>query len=243
MITEGTAGVCACLQRWRWWIRRRSRRWRLRRSPPRESWKHGPADGYRDVHALVDCGWAVTEIVRELRLGRNTVTTFARAERVEDLLAHVAGRRPSVLHPYREYLRQRWDQGCRSATALRRELAERGLDRSFRLSADDADQGRVLCAGAAIAVTLRVPATSKRPLALDVAQDHPHGAQGRRSGCDRWPCTRRTIPRGRGGGEEDELPQAVTLNVRLSPRTRSRHRFGADVPVPARTIPADAGST
>ncbi|GAA2064262.1 hypothetical protein GCM10009839_89650 [Catenulispora yoronensis] len=55
------------------------------------------------------------------------------ARQVDDLLAHVAGQRPSVLDPWREYLHQRWNEGCQSATVLRRELAERGLDCSIRL--------------------------------------------------------------------------------------------------------------
>jgi transposase len=88
---------------------------------------------YREVHDLADRGWAVSEIARELPLGRNTVRKFMSAAQVEDLLAHVAGLRPSVLDPWREYLRQRWDEGCRSATVLRRELAERGGDCSIRL--------------------------------------------------------------------------------------------------------------
>jgi len=39
----------------------------------------------------------------------------------------------SILDPWRKYLCQRWDEGCRSATVLRRELADRGLDCSTRL--------------------------------------------------------------------------------------------------------------
>jgi transposase len=75
----------------------------------------------------------VSEIARELHLGLNTVRRFLRAEQVEAMLGHIAGCRPSVLDPWREYLRQRWDEGCRSATVLRRELAERGQDCSIRL--------------------------------------------------------------------------------------------------------------
>jgi hypothetical protein len=68
---------------------------------------------YRDVHALLDQGWALKEIARELRLNHKTVQAFARAERVEELLAHAAGRRPSKLDPHRDYLHQRWAEGCR----------------------------------------------------------------------------------------------------------------------------------
>ncbi|WTW93483.1 ISL3 family transposase [Streptomycetaceae bacterium NBC_01309] len=88
---------------------------------------------WREIHALADDGWAVSEIARELHLGRSTVRRFLRAEQVDAVLGHIAGRRPSVLDPWRDYLSRRWDEGCRSATVLRRELAERGLECSIRL--------------------------------------------------------------------------------------------------------------
>ncbi|MGY0055001.1 ISL3 family transposase [Streptomyces sp. LZ34] len=88
---------------------------------------------YREVHALLEQGWALKEIARELRLNHKTVQTFARAEHVEELLAHAAGRRPSKLDPHRDYLHQRWAEGCHSPTALHQELTQRGLQCSIRL--------------------------------------------------------------------------------------------------------------
>jgi transposase len=87
---------------------------------------------FRDVHELAEQGWAIAEIARELHLNYKTARLFARAQRVEDLLGHIAGARPSILDPWREYLLARWSQGCHSATALHAELAERGLVCSFR---------------------------------------------------------------------------------------------------------------
>jgi transposase len=88
---------------------------------------------YRDVHALLEQGWALAEVARELHLNHKTVQTFARATHVEDLLGHTAGRRPSKLDPHREYLLQRWAEGCHSPSALHRELAERGMQCNVRL--------------------------------------------------------------------------------------------------------------
>lgn len=88
---------------------------------------------HREVHALLAQGWALAEIARELHLNHKTVQTFARATSVEDLLGHIAGRRPSKLDPQRDYLLQRWAQGCHSPTALHRELAERGVQCNVRL--------------------------------------------------------------------------------------------------------------
>ena len=88
---------------------------------------------HREVHALLAQGWALAEIARELHLNHKTVQTFARATSVEDLLGHIAGRRPSKLDPHRDYLLQRWAQGCHSPTALHRELTERGVQCNVRL--------------------------------------------------------------------------------------------------------------
>ncbi|MEY9862954.1 transposase [Catenulispora sp. GAS73] len=87
---------------------------------------------FRDVHDLAEQGWAIAEIARELHLNYKTARTFARAQCVQDLLGHIAGARPSILDPWREYLLERWSQGCHSATALHAELTERGLVCSFR---------------------------------------------------------------------------------------------------------------
>ena len=82
---------------------------------------------HRDTHTLLEQGWALAEIARELHLNHKTVQTFARATRVEDLLGHIAGHLPSKLDAQRDYLLRRWAEGCHSPTALHRELADRGL--------------------------------------------------------------------------------------------------------------------
>ncbi|MGX4690726.1 ISL3 family transposase [Streptomyces sp. JNUCC 63] len=88
---------------------------------------------HREVHALLDRGWALAEVARELHLNHKTVQTFARASQAEDLLGHIAGSRPSKLDPQREYLLQRWAEGCHSPTALHREITARGVRCNVRL--------------------------------------------------------------------------------------------------------------
>ncbi len=87
---------------------------------------------HRDTHTLLEQGWALAEIARELHLNHKTVQTFARATRVEDLLGHIAGHLPSKLDAQRDYLLRRWAEGCHSPTALHRELADRGLHCNVR---------------------------------------------------------------------------------------------------------------
>ncbi|MGH3714213.1 MAG: hypothetical protein ACRDT4_12245 [Micromonosporaceae bacterium] len=48
---------------------------------------------------------------------------FARAGSVEELLAKPLAGRPSVLDAHKPFLRQRWNEGCHSASQLFREIA------------------------------------------------------------------------------------------------------------------------
>jgi transposase len=80
---------------------------------------------YAEVCALHDQGLSARQIARSLRLARNTVRRFLRAERFPERQPRRP--RPTLLTPYEPHLRERWAAGCRNATGLWRELRARGF--------------------------------------------------------------------------------------------------------------------
>jgi transposase len=86
------------------------------------------------VHELVAQGHGIRAIARQLGWGRHTVQRYARATTWQEL---VDGRwqqqRPSKLDAFKPHLRQRWEQGCRNAAELHRELTTLGFGGSYAL--------------------------------------------------------------------------------------------------------------
>ncbi|GAA1074725.1 hypothetical protein [Nocardiopsis metallicus] len=79
------------------------------------------------VHALLQEGAMVLEVVRRTDLSGNTVRRFARAASSEELLGRDGtGKRPKATDPFEGYLRQRFTQGCRNAAQLWEEVRQRG---------------------------------------------------------------------------------------------------------------------
>ncbi len=88
---------------------------------------------YEQVQSLRAQGKGLRLITRETGLAKETVRRFYRAADAGELLAHVSGRRPSLLDDYKPYLHQRWNEGCTSARQLHAELAQRGYTGSYPL--------------------------------------------------------------------------------------------------------------
>jgi transposase len=78
---------------------------------------------------LLDKGYSLNAIGRELGLCFRTVQRFARATTPEDLLVCS---RSGKLDRFKSYVHQRWNAGCTEATVLHTELVERGWRGSLR---------------------------------------------------------------------------------------------------------------
>src|SRR6266508_2309014 len=96
------------------------------------------------VHGLLAQGHGLRAIARHLGWGRHTVQRYARAVTWQEL---VDGKwrqpRPSKLDPFKPYLQQRWEQGCRNAAQLYREVGARGFAGSYALVRSYLDAYRV----------------------------------------------------------------------------------------------------
>ncbi|MGI5507716.1 ISL3 family transposase [Streptomyces sp. CA-106131] len=85
------------------------------------------------VHGLLDQGYALGEIARELGLGMRAVRRFARAASVEEVLAKALGGRVTALEDFTPYLHRRWDQGMHSPTRLCEEIRALGYTGTVQL--------------------------------------------------------------------------------------------------------------
>ncbi|MEV5409876.1 hypothetical protein AB0K60_13675 [Thermopolyspora sp. NPDC052614] len=88
------------------------------------------------IHQLLAQGHDLRAIARELKLARNTVRRFARANDPEELLVHNGtGKRPRMIEEFAGHLRRRWNQGCTNAEQLYQEIRAmgyRGAGKSVR---------------------------------------------------------------------------------------------------------------
>src|SRR6185437_9342051 len=73
-------------------------------------------------------GTTITASGRDLGVTRKTVRRWLRAGEYRERAT--PPRRPGLLAPHEDYLRERWDAGCRNVAVLFRELRERGYQGS-----------------------------------------------------------------------------------------------------------------
>ncbi|GAB3277010.1 ISL3 family transposase, partial [Kineosporia babensis] len=103
---------------------------------------HGPApstagrletrqrEHHRVIQDLVQKGWTISAISRELGLDRRTVRRFARND-IENLIGYRSERR-SILDDFKPYLNKRWNDGARTASVLHQEIAAQGYRGSVK---------------------------------------------------------------------------------------------------------------
>jgi transposase len=88
---------------------------------------------YQDVRTLFEQGLSQRAIARKLKLSRATVGKFVQAEQYPERYQSKEGARRSLLDPYKGYLLQRWQQGCRNSVQLYDEIKARGFPGSAPL--------------------------------------------------------------------------------------------------------------
>jgi len=88
---------------------------------------------YEDVRTLFDQGLSQRASARKLKLSRATVGKFIQAKVYPERHPSTAGARRSLLDPYKGYLLQRWQQGCRNSVQLYDEITARGFKGSAPL--------------------------------------------------------------------------------------------------------------
>ena len=98
------------------------REYRARQKDERRALRLGR---YEEVVALWRAGRTVSEIVAHTGLSRGTLDRWLKAGAFPERAAHPPRR--CGLDRHRDFLRQRWDAGCHNATALWRELQQRGV--------------------------------------------------------------------------------------------------------------------
>jgi transposase len=79
---------------------------------------------FEEVRALYAQGATISAIAQTTGLDRKTVRKFIRADTFPERQA--PPQRASILDPYKPYVRQRWQAGCRTAAKLWRELQTQG---------------------------------------------------------------------------------------------------------------------
>jgi transposase len=88
---------------------------------------------YQQVRTLFDQGLSQRAIARKLKLSRATVGKFVQAEAYPEKHYSTGGARRSLLDPYKRYLLQRWQHGCRNSVQLYDEITARGYKGSAPL--------------------------------------------------------------------------------------------------------------
>jgi transposase len=86
---------------------------------------------YEAVRALHQQAFSQREIARHLKLSRNTVRKFLRAETFPERSPRLSG--ASILDPYKPYLLERWKAGCWNGSQLYSEVKARGYTGSVAL--------------------------------------------------------------------------------------------------------------
>jgi hypothetical protein len=88
---------------------------------------------YEDVRTLSGQGVSMREIARRVKLSRETIRRFLRVEAFPEIASGRRGQRGSILNPYKPYIFQRRQQGCRNSVQFYDEIKTHGYSGSTSL--------------------------------------------------------------------------------------------------------------
>lgn len=85
---------------------------------------------YTQIHQMQQAGYPIRVIARRLSKSPMTIYKYLSMPEFPQMIARK--KRPSILDPYRDYLSQRWEAGCRNASQLWREIRGMGYQGTRR---------------------------------------------------------------------------------------------------------------
>ncbi len=103
---------------------------RLDRKNSKERTKEHTRELFQFIHALSKKGMKNARIARALRIHRHTVEKYL-AFKAPPERRHFT-KKVSALAPYEDYILKRWEQGCRNATRIWKEISEQGYPGAYQ---------------------------------------------------------------------------------------------------------------
>jgi transposase len=103
---------------------------RLDRKSSKERTSEQTRKLFESVHALSKKGMKNAQVARELGIHRHTVEKYL-AFKAPPVRRHFT-KKVSAIAPYENYILGRWEQGCRNATRIWREISEQGYPGAYQ---------------------------------------------------------------------------------------------------------------
>lgn len=103
---------------------------RLDREASKERTREQTRELFESIHALSKKGIKNAQIARTLGIHRHTVEKYL-AFKTPPVRRHFT-KKVSAIAPYEDYILGRWEQGCRNATQIWREISEQGYPGAYQ---------------------------------------------------------------------------------------------------------------
>jgi transposase len=102
---------------------------RLDRETSKERTREKTRELFESIHALSKKGMKNAQIARTLGIHRHTVEKYLAFKKPPQ--RHHFTKKVSAIAPYEDYILGRWEQGCRNATQIWREISEQGYPGAY----------------------------------------------------------------------------------------------------------------